>query len=116
MTCLISDTLAAVDGTGAIVGLAARPVIARATATPLSVTFDSGTTWHELQGNEIRTMSAEDGTWSLTLFASAEQDPTSNTWQIVLPDGVIWSGAIPTGVAGPLTIKNLKDTYSWTHS
>ena len=55
-------------------------------------------------------------TFELPYSASAAHPATpSAVWTIILPSGDQWYGAVPS-VAGPLTIDDLVQTYSWVSS
>lgn len=54
------------------------------------------------------------GVFTFTLPWPSEFDPVTTTWAITMPDGSVWTGFVPEGVAGPVTMNQLKNTYAWT--
>lgn len=96
-------------------GLAAAPgqaVVVSASVVPTLVS--NGGAYNELLSSRITVPNDSTGQWSVQLPWPSELDPnTGVTWTIKTPDGVTWGGTVPEGVSGPVTVRELKNNYSW---
>lgn len=121
--CTITDKVGYFAADGSFVGSQSQTVYAVPDASWRTV--DVSGTYRPLGINPVITTAAyQRGRYSITdstgQFSFALPYPTSEhpaspaaTWTIVLPSGDMWSGAVPA-VAGPLTLDDLRLTYSWT--
>lgn len=108
MSVTITDTI--VSGS-TNTGLPNLLVTTTPAATP--VYLKSGGTYYPAEPPWPTATTNGSGVFSLTLYWPSEMDPSTTAWRIILPDGTAWQGVVPEGVAGPLSLKTLKDTYNW---
>lgn len=115
MALTITDILAGFSNQN-VFSAATGNVVATPSRTPPF--FYVGGVWYEAQYPYARTAAANPvtGSWTQILPWPSESDPSSMTWSVTLPDNYVWSGTVPEGVSGPLTLKQLKDGYSWAIS
>src|SRR5947209_9886471 len=111
MPLTIQDKLVILPGNGSVRPLPRGLIVASPSSLPVFVTV-AGVAY-EIQGTGPQATSAQDGSYTLVLPWNSECAPNNLTWQIALPDGTIWGGTVPEGISGPVTIKQLKDTYGW---
>lgn len=122
MPCTITDYIQSYSNMNTASGLAGLQLVA----------VPSSNTLFELIGGNYRffsknpniatdaysygrtTATAGDGSFTFVLPYSTETHPLSPpaVWNIVLPDGRIFSGIVPA-VAGPLSFDTLAGTYGW---
>lgn len=121
--CQIIDAVGYTSPTGTFVGSPGQVVYAVPDASWR--TFDVGAGVYRplgvnptinvaaLQRGRVAVTDAS-GAWEFDLPYPAASHPASpaTTWSIQLPSGDIWSGQVPA-VAGPLTLDDLRATYSW---
>lgn len=109
----VTDTLYTLDPDGSRSGLNHGKVVAIPTIVPLFV--KAGGIFYELNAPAPAAYTDAGGNFTLTLPWPSESFVTSGSlqWQIALPDGTIWQGTVPEGVAGPVSLYTLKTTYSW---
>lgn len=107
--CTITDTL--VD---AVANPSTRGghILVSATMVPL---FINGTLWNEADNNPVYVGVTSSGTWTVNLPYTSICSPNTVQFQLAMPDGTAWTGTVPS-VAGPLTLHDLKQTYSWSFS
>lgn len=112
MSCIITDLVVTLSPVMATVPVKGATVRVYPTQTPIFAEVSS--VFREVYDPVETLVTDTSGTWSTTLPWPTEQDPTSSEWVIQLPDGSKWQGHVPEGIAGPLTLHTLKNTYGWS--
>lgn len=110
MPCIIKDLLVTFDSAGAVTAKAGI-VLAQPVDLPAFTLVSS--VWVQEISRPRHVDSDGNGYWQHTLPWQSESDPTTQTWLITLPDGSKWTGIVPEGIDGPLTLTDLIDDYDW---
>lgn len=112
MSCQVKDVLVSLgaDGTTHAVPRA----IVSAVPTTLPFSLKSGSAYNFVQNPQPSCQTDLYGNWSLTLPWPSESNPNTEQWQLTFPDGTVWQGTVPEGIAGPLTLWQLRNTYNWS--
>jgi hypothetical protein len=111
MTCLIQDVATTLASDGSYRPLKRASVSAVPSALPL-FTKQAGV-FVILQNPAPVVVTDPAGNWALTLPWPSETSPAGVTWQIAEPDGTVWQGTVPEGIAGPLSLRTLQQSYAW---
>lgn len=107
--CTVADTI--VNVLGNPIGQAGTVKVAP-TTEPL---FVDGTLWNLTRSEPAASKVSNSGTWTVNLPYPSISDPSGIQFAITMPDRSKLVGTVPS-VAGPLTLHDLKVTYSWTYS
>jgi hypothetical protein len=116
MSLTITDYLDAFSAAGSHIPMPRGLITATPSAIPIFLKNASGG-WDSIENPQPTAISDSTGKWSLVLPWPSEttlQGGGAITWQITMPDGTVWAGTPPEGIAGPLTIYTLRTSYSWT--
>lgn len=111
MACIIQDLVLNFDSTNAPIPVPLVSIYAEPATTPLFLS--SSSLFHEQSFTKRSTATDVNGQWQFTLPWPSEQDPAITKWIITLPDGSRWMGNVPQGVAGPISLYTLKNSYGW---
>jgi hypothetical protein len=117
MSCVITDLVGMFSADNTFIPERGAKVVVTPGVLPIFI--KNGSVFRELPSapppNPSRILTTDDtGQYSITLPWPSETDPTTATWIIQLPDNTKWSGVIPEGIAGPLSLHNLTVDYGWT--
>lgn len=129
MPCTLEDVYGYRSPSGTLTGVAAAQIL----AVPSSSTFvyDYGGTWRPGNGLNpsvaggdpalrygVVTQTDGTGAWSMVLpYGATETEPAQPLarWTLLFPDGSTLVGVVPD-VAGPLSVRDLVQTYDWVWS
>lgn len=114
MPCVITDVAMSLNADGSA---APQPAVVITASPASSPVFESvAGAFREITSPARNVTTDVSGNWSMSLPWPSEQDPSTVQWQIKTPDGFVWVGTIPEGIAGPLTLHTLRATYGWAQS
>jgi hypothetical protein len=112
--CIITDKALVIDAGGTASAVVGATITARPTYLPV-YRLVSGE-MREIASPTLTDTSDAAGEWSFTLPWPSESDPSTVQWAIITQDGFTLVGTVPEGVAGPITLHDLKDDYDWALS
>lgn len=111
MSCTIADVAMSVANDGTSVPQAAAQIVISPTQLPV---FESvAGAMREITAPTRTATTDATGNWSFAMPWPSESSPTTVRWSIKTPDGYSLCGQIPEGIAGPLTLFDLQNTYGW---
>jgi hypothetical protein len=111
----LRDFIATLSTTGVVAPLTGAKVTATPTVIPLFIRQVDGSFAAFTQPTQESTVD-RDGAWAMALPVQSDCNPATVLWQITLPDGSVYAGAIVSAMLTepyPLSINDLVSRYGW---